>query len=447
MSVWLVQCVLICVCWQLVQAFSGHMTSYISHLPNYGNKTSAFSRIHFPREGRNYAINGSCTSGCHPHPGSTRHKSECCELASSKSFAKAILVCGGVGTRLNGQLERLRGSGNKDITLLEGCPVSKQFVLIQGIPVFIYSFAELVRSPLLSEVVIGTKPEWNMKILELVDTYTQRVPQYGTLSSDDPDTPIINPLQQDYIIHVNGADDAGYIIPRDQIPYPVDSARLQEYETHLETFSYFVYDLEEQRCLLSSSPSWADAVLSAIRDGPHPRYKIVTLSPSGETRAMTVYNALMHEKSVDLYLRSCCRTEYFALVHDSARPLVRRIDVKKLLSKAAEFGAAIPAVNISDTIKVGKSEGVQTIVSNTLDRSSLYAIQTPQAFCSSLLKRAYDSAFETGSMAHLTDDSSFVEQLGTERVALVPGHRMNIKLTTWEDLAVCNSYLKEVYFP
>lgn len=114
-------------------------------------------------------------------------------------------------------------------------------------------------------------------------------------------------------------------------------------------------------------------------------------------------------------------------VHDGARPFVTQELLEEVIRKAAECGAAAPAVPVTDTVKRAK-DGV---VEETLDRETLFAIQTPQVFESSLLKAALQKAEEDG--VTLTDDCAAVERLGM-RISLTKGDRANLKLTTPTDL-------------
>lgn len=114
-------------------------------------------------------------------------------------------------------------------------------------------------------------------------------------------------------------------------------------------------------------------------------------------------------------------------IHDGARPFVTPETLEAVILKAAQCGAAAPAIPVTDTIKRAR-DGV---VEETPDRDMLYAVQTPQVFEASLIKAALQKAIEDG--VAITDDCSAVERLGM-RVCLTPGDRENIKLTTPADL-------------
>lgn len=128
------------------------------------------------------------------------------------------------------------------------------------------------------------------------------------------------------------------------------------------------------------------------------------------------------------------RTELLA-VQDGARPLVTPALIDAVAEKAARCNAAAPAVPVKDTIKVAADGTVR----ETLDRSTLRAIQTPQIFEADLLKAALQSALEAG--AELTDDCSAVERLG-KVVYLVEGDEANLKITTPLDMTIAAALLQ-----
>ncbi|HHY20745.1 MAG TPA: 2-C-methyl-D-erythritol 4-phosphate cytidylyltransferase [Bacilli bacterium] len=134
-------------------------------------------------------------------------------------------------------------------------------------------------------------------------------------------------------------------------------------------------------------------------------------------------------------------THDVVLIHDGARPFIEQKLIHSLVKEAKESGAAIVAVPVKDTIK--KVTG--NVVEGTTNRSSLWAVQTPQAFRLSTIKQAHERAKEEGYLG--TDDASLVEWLGG-RVTIVEGSHENIKLTTPEDLlfaeAIMNSRARRI---
>ncbi len=127
------------------------------------------------------------------------------------------------------------------------------------------------------------------------------------------------------------------------------------------------------------------------------------------------------------------------VVHDAARPLVTPELVDAVVADLLEdeaAGAVVAASPVTDTIKQ-VARGME--VDSTLDRSSLWAAQTPQAFRAAALREALDS---TGLLAQATDDAMLVERLGG-RVLLHEAPAQNIKVTTPLDLRVAELLLAE----
>ena len=122
-------------------------------------------------------------------------------------------------------------------------------------------------------------------------------------------------------------------------------------------------------------------------------------------------------------------------VHDGARPLVLPEDFDHVIRFACSTHAAAPAVPVTDTVKVADETG---LITATPDRSTLYAVQTPQVFQADLLKAALQAALNDG--AALTDDCGAVERLG-KQVYLTEGNRENMKITTPVDIAIAEAIL------
>ncbi|GAB1669158.1 2-C-methyl-D-erythritol 4-phosphate cytidylyltransferase [Mannheimia haemolytica] len=143
----------------------------------------------------------------------------------------------------------------------------------------------------------------------------------------------------------------------------------------------------------------------------------------GETRADSVLNALQEINTENAW----------ALVHDAARPCLKRSDLDKLLQINDPQGGilAIPAV---DTMK--RTNG--TKIAHTEDRSTLWHALTPQFFPAQALKQALSSAF--ANKLQVTDEASAMELAGYQP-QLVSGRSDNIKITRPEDLALAEFYL------
>ncbi|WP_261134686.1 2-C-methyl-D-erythritol 4-phosphate cytidylyltransferase [Bacillus sp. Marseille-Q3570] len=153
--------------------------------------------------------------------------------------------------------------------------------------------------------------------------------------------------------------------------------------------------------------------------------KVEHIVPGGHERQHSVYEGV---KAID--------SETVILIHDGARPFVSIESIHKLVTKTKDCGAAVLAVPIKDTVK----RIDQDTVIETVDRSSLWAVQTPQAFHLSLIRDAHEAAAENGHLG--TDDASLVEHFG-QPVSIVEGDYLNIKLTTKEDLLFANAIIRE----
>ena len=145
--------------------------------------------------------------------------------------------------------------------------------------------------------------------------------------------------------------------------------------------------------------------------------------PGGETRWHSVKNALDSIGDVD-------GVDVIA-VHDGVRPMVTAEIISRTLEAARRDGAAIPVVALNDSVRQVDGDN-----SHALDRSSLRAVQTPQAFDARLLVDAYQQPYEPT----FTDDASVVEKFG-HHVTLVEGDPMNLKITRPMDLALAEYLL------
>ena len=151
--------------------------------------------------------------------------------------------------------------------------------------------------------------------------------------------------------------------------------------------------------------------------------KVWGVVPGGKERQDSVREGLQHASDNGL-----------VLVHDAARPYVTEDVILRVLAGAAQSGAAVPAVPVKDTIRqmIGEEAGAAQ-QSQTLERSRLYQVQTPQGFRTSLLKEAYRKAYEDGFYG--TDEAGVAEHFGAA-VMMVRGDEANKKITTREDMPV-----------
>lgn len=152
--------------------------------------------------------------------------------------------------------------------------------------------------------------------------------------------------------------------------------------------------------------------------------KVETIVPGGKERQDSVFEGLKRAK------------ETVVLIHDGARPFVTKDLIHALVRTAADKGGAVLAVPVKDTIK----EVDNGLITNTPERKTLWAAQTPQAFQKDLIEKAYEKAAREQFRG--TDDASLVEKYG-EKVHIVEGSDENIKLTTPLDIDIAHMILKK----
>ena len=155
--------------------------------------------------------------------------------------------------------------------------------------------------------------------------------------------------------------------------------------------------------------------------------KVSKLVKGGDSRADSVRNGI----------GACSENAKYYAIHDGARPFPDGEMLERTMEAADKYGACVAAVPTKDTMKVGNAEG---IVERTLDRKTLWNVQTPQVFRYDLICQAHRE-IRKGSMEGVTDDSMIVETLGICPVKLVMGSYDNIKVTTPEDLVIAENIL------
>jgi len=163
---------------------------------------------------------------------------------------------------------------------------------------------------------------------------------------------------------------------------------------------------------------------------------ITNLCTGMEKVKAVVAGGKSRQESVGLGLNALSDNVKLAAVHDGARPLITWQVIDRVVRAANTYGAAAPAIPVKDTIKAVQGG----IVKNTPDRSTLFAVQTPQIFDFDLLRGALKKAQQDG--AQVTDDCSAVERMGMS-VKIVEGDERNIKVTTPFDLKIAHLLLEE----
>ena len=154
--------------------------------------------------------------------------------------------------------------------------------------------------------------------------------------------------------------------------------------------------------------------------------KISQIVPGGKRRQESVKNGI----------NALAKDVEIIVIHDGVRPFVTKQMIEESIRSAIRFKAVVMAMPVKETIKMVQRNGT---VLKTLDRESLWQIQTPQTFQVNVIKEAYYRAIEDGFIG--TDDASLVERLGV-KVHILPGSYTNIKITTPEDLILANLFLQ-----
>ena len=154
--------------------------------------------------------------------------------------------------------------------------------------------------------------------------------------------------------------------------------------------------------------------------------KIKSIVPGGKERQDSVYNGLLRVSP----------KAGIVLIHDGARPLIRKEQIEASIEGALEVGGCVVGVPVKDTVKI--CDHNQLIV-QTPSRDTLWAVQTPQTFRYDWIVKAYQEGIKNNLQA--TDDSMMVEALGYP-VKMIHGRYDNIKITTPEDLVIAKSMME-----
>ncbi len=122
-------------------------------------------------------------------------------------------------------------------------------------------------------------------------------------------------------------------------------------------------------------------------------------------------------------------------IHDGVRPLVSRLTIKRCFAMAEKSGTAVPVIDVSETVRILNSNH-----SILAERDKVKLVQTPQAFKSEILIKAFRQKYDP----KFTDDASVVEKKGVH-INLVEGNTENIKITTKTDLIVAEAYYRNTF--
>ena len=188
-----------------------------------------------------------------------------------------------------------------------------------------------------------------------------------------------------------------------------------------------------ERLLATETPR---EIILVIRPGSQAEMEstIGPLREKGNIRL--VEGGAQRQDSVQAGLKAVSDSSDYVMVHDAARPFVTKELIDLVLAAAKLSDAAVCGAPCSDTLKEVGEDG---LVIQTLDRSKLWTVQTPQIFRTKLLRDAYQAALKTG--ATFTDDTAVVEKMG-HPVRIVLYHGVNLKVTTPADWSVAEAILR-----
>jgi len=222
-----------------------------------------------------------------------------------------------------------------------------------------------------------------------------------------------NMLKYAVIVAGGSGDRMNSAIPKQFLPLNGKPVLLHTIETFLQTFN----DLEIILVLPEKFMRDGNTIVEQASDP-----KRIQIATGGNSRFHSVKNGL-----------KLVTENAIVFVHDAVRCLVTTNLIKKCYESALENGNAIPAIPLTDTVRMETEDG-----SVVIDRSKLRIIQTPQTFFSNLLLKAFEVEYDNA----FTDEATVAEKFGI-KIHLVPGEAENIKLTRPVDIAIAEKLLLE----
>ena len=150
--------------------------------------------------------------------------------------------------------------------------------------------------------------------------------------------------------------------------------------------------------------------------------KLDRLVEGGNSRAESVRNAFRQIGE---------HKNMLVLIHDAARPNITISMVNKIIAASQKYGSVITGSRITETVKRSEND----VITETLNRSNLWTIQTPQVFPYNVLKESYSKVRSIKKLSSFTDESSLIENAGF-KVKIIEGPPDNIKITSPEDIAL-----------
>lgn len=207
---------------------------------------------------------------------------------------------------------------------------------------------------------------------------------------------------------------------RTQLDYNKVFYHLNSGKTVLETITdLFLKDAECRQIVVVHAEYEKNDILKLLGN----KDERIEFAVGGATRQKSVYNALQKVN------------QNYVMIHDAARPYLRREEIEKLKSALQESPACLLMVPEVDTVKRVDENGY---VIETLDRSQIWKAQTPQCFKTDLIKEVHEKAKKKEKIG--TDDAQLVEWFSKTPVLAVQGVSTNTKITNPEDLKYAFDY-------
>ena len=186
------------------------------------------------------------------------------------------------------------------------------------------------------------------------------------------------------------------------------------------TLNRFLCAFDDVEIIVVVPAAYEETALEIVKSFPKTNRFVVTIG--GQTRFHSVKNGLEHVHKPSI-----------VFVHDAVRCLVSTDLIHRCYYQALETGNAIPAVQPVDSIRIETARGNESI-----DRSRVKLVQTPQTFSSEILKAAFKQEYEPS----FTDEASLSERLGI-KLNLVDGERTNIKITGPLDMLIAETIMQQ----
>jgi 2-C-methyl-D-erythritol 4-phosphate cytidylyltransferase len=180
-----------------------------------------------------------------------------------------------------------------------------------------------------------------------------------------------------------------------------------------------------------------DEVIIVVRDGMQSAFEDLAAQQSLKKPFRFVVGGAERQDSVWNGLEALSARADVVAIHDGARPCTHSALIEATVKAARETGAAVAAQAVTDTIK---ESGDGKWIERTVDRSRLWAVQTPQAFHVDVIRRALEKVRSRGLA--VTDDTAACEMIG-QKVELVVTAYPNPKVTRPEDLLIIEALLRE----